>query len=379
MSPVLPSRNANWRLRPRDVSLIGIIAPGPGTLDLPSLRTLRTNFDSLVASGVIQSPQYSDTWLMGEMETPGGLIVELAVYRKKFVLTVGLQQLADSPSQTVGLGRLIENTLTLKETLEQIAHDTVTDLLRQADDPVASAPQHIVRSHIVVRAKRAGKIHRAKTAAQQLWIDRPRLGRLQRLSPVRRIGALRREPTGSKDERLLLKRRHRDWQRRSTWIDESITTFTARAYDSRTGGFATVRVSRHLTVAVGISDPLMHDIVNHISETFLYKVESDITPEDVFRLFERLEQYALPLELELTVQRLFLLLAVATALTSLFSTFLILSMTSDRSIDGFQGLWDLIWSRIGLVSLAGAAGLVLVLVFAWRIARAITARFDILR
>ena len=106
------------------------------------------------------------------------------------------------------------------------------------------------------------------------------------------------------------------------WIDDGLTTFHTRVYDSTVARMGYVRVSRHITFLIGLSDKMNQDIINLLYEEFLYR-DTEPDAKAVFQLFDSITDYVLPLEVNLYLQKIFYALAVfaaiATALTPIFN------------------------------------------------------------
>jgi len=102
----------------------------------------------------------------------------------------------------------------------------------------------------------------------------------------------------------------------SGWIDDGMTTFFTRVYDSYSSSFGYFRVSRHLSMSFNISDQLNQDFINIIYENFLYK--DAIVKEDVFEIFDSLSRYVLPTEVNLYIQKIFYFLAIFAVASSVF-------------------------------------------------------------
>jgi|GEM_PF-2370586 len=99
------------------------------------------------------------------------------------------------------------------------------------------------------------------------------------------------------------------------WIDDGMTSFYVRVYDSTASKLGYVRVSRHLAVFVGLSEKMTQDAMNLIYERFLYR-DGPIDSKAVFLFFDALNQYVLPLEVNLYIQKIFYALAIFAAIAS---------------------------------------------------------------
>ncbi len=106
----------------------------------------------------------------------------------------------------------------------------------------------------------------------------------------------------------------------SGWIDDGMTTFYVKAYDSRSNRLGYIRISRHLGICYSLSERLQQEISNLIFETFFYE-SGPITADKVFSLFNALSRYVLPTELNLFLQQIFLKLATFAIVAGLFINF----------------------------------------------------------
>jgi hypothetical protein len=86
------------------------------------------------------------------------------------------------------------------------------------------------------------------------------------------------------------------------WLDDGMTTFSLRAFDSRKNRVGTIRVSRHLTITYGLTDGLITDLNNLIYERILYGSWPTGSAE-VFALLGALGDYVLPTEVSLYTHR----------------------------------------------------------------------------
>lgn len=87
------------------------------------------------------------------------------------------------------------------------------------------------------------------------------------------------------------------------WLDDGMTTFALRAFDSRRNRVGVIRVSRHLTVTYGLADGLITDLNNLIYERILYGAWPP-GPKEVFSLLSALGDYVLPTEVSLYTHRI---------------------------------------------------------------------------
>jgi len=98
---------------------------------------------------------------------------------------------------------------------------------------------------------------------------------------------------------------------RITWLDNGVTTFFYRIFDSSALQISYLRVSRHLVVCYGLSDNVIYDLVNLVYEKFLYTPRlGDVSTDDVFNLLDGLNRYTVPTELNLFLQDVGLRLAI---------------------------------------------------------------------
>ena len=93
-----------------------------------------------------------------------------------------------------------------------------------------------------------------------------------------------------------------------SWLDEGITTFLYRVFDSKTNRVGYVRVSRHQILCAGLSDHIVQDVVNLTYEKFLYKMEEkgeeSLSVEDVQSFLDGLSKYTIPTELNVSMSQL---------------------------------------------------------------------------
>lgn len=87
------------------------------------------------------------------------------------------------------------------------------------------------------------------------------------------------------------------------WINDGLSTFSLRAFDSRRNRAGIIRISRHLTITYGITDELTVDIVGLVYEKFLYATDN-VTSVEVFSLLDALGDYVLPTEVSLYTHRI---------------------------------------------------------------------------
>jgi hypothetical protein len=110
-------------------------------------------------------------------------------------------------------------------------------------------------------------------------------------------------------DRLSLRKVHRTESIKvPNWIDDGMTTFSLRVFDSRNNKVGRIRISRHLTMTYGLSDELVIDINNLIYEKILYSPE-ETSASDIFSLLQSLGSYVLPAETNLYTQLIALRLA----------------------------------------------------------------------
>jgi hypothetical protein len=86
------------------------------------------------------------------------------------------------------------------------------------------------------------------------------------------------------------------------WLDDGMTTFALRAFDSRKNRVGTIRVSRHLTITYGLTDGLITDLNNLVYEQILYG-DWPTGSKEVFSLLGALGEYVLPTEVSLYTHR----------------------------------------------------------------------------
>lgn len=107
----------------------------------------------------------------------------------------------------------------------------------------------------------------------------------------------------------LRKSKERFSTKEPKWIDDGLSTFYVRVYDSKKNRIGYIRVSRHLAICFSLSRRMKQDIVNLIHECFLYK-PGEVYADQVFSLFDSLGKYVLPLEFNLFIQKAFYKLAI---------------------------------------------------------------------
>jgi hypothetical protein len=232
----------------------------------------------------------------------------------------------------------------------------------------ARVDSHVtLRFHIVIRARSAGALRRLmwrwRTVGPSLSATYSQIcgivssGRTSWRASIRRL-RLDRSASG-----------------RLSWLDPTSTTFGVRVYDSETGSTGYIRVSRHLTVAINVSDTLLRDLVNYVYEDFCSSDEP-VCADDVFKLFERLERFSLPLELELSIQRLLLFFAIVSTVAAIGASFLVL-LFRDSPPTSWQDFFGRSWSGEGLVVLVIMLVSVGVVVVGWKVARPVIRKFFI--
>ncbi len=97
-----------------------------------------------------------------------------------------------------------------------------------------------------------------------------------------------------------------------TWIDDGVTTFFYRIFDSTLRRIGYIRISRHLVICYGLSDPIIREVINLVYEKFLYRMPDvrQIAAEQVFDLLDGLNRYTVPTELNVFLQDMGIRLAV---------------------------------------------------------------------
>jgi hypothetical protein len=86
------------------------------------------------------------------------------------------------------------------------------------------------------------------------------------------------------------------------WLDDGMTTFSLRAFDSRRNRVGVIRVSRHLTMTFGLTNGLITDLNNLVYEQILYG-SWPTGSNEVFSLLGALGDYVLPTEVSLYTHR----------------------------------------------------------------------------
>jgi len=86
------------------------------------------------------------------------------------------------------------------------------------------------------------------------------------------------------------------------WLDDGMTTFALRVFDSRRNKLGIIRVSRHLTITYGLAHELITDLNNLIYEKILYATWPTGSDE-IFSLLGALSEYVLPTEVSLYTHR----------------------------------------------------------------------------
>ncbi|WP_427928549.1 hypothetical protein [Agrobacterium cavarae] len=196
-------------------------------------------------------------WLAGNVQTKAGPAV-VHLYRKRIVVVFGQTCGRVDLSQTLTLG--LETSEEARKLFDQFKVLIGTDVLE-------------IRSHPVVRS-----------------------------------GKLRKKDMFSGGRNTY------------EYINDGLTSFYTRIYDSDIGEVAIVRISRHITVVYGLGGTLMQDIINLIYDDLLYSEK--IEASNVFDLYDSMNKYILPLEINLFVQKLFYGLALFAAFSTAFVTFL---------------------------------------------------------
>lgn len=214
--------------------------------------------DILLSWDKISNPRKEDAWTKGEISTPIGKAT-IHLYRKRIILTL------NPAAKITGLNDTLLGGLEFSSVAKEVI-DEFGKLLHQFEN-------------ISVRAY-----------------------------PLVRCGKLQKS--------ALFSAKSND----SDYINDGLTSFYTRIYDSDLGEIAIVRISRHITVVYGLGDTLIQDIINLIYDDMLYS--ETITSENVFDLYDSMNKYILPLEINLFVQKLFYGLAIFAAFAAAFATFL---------------------------------------------------------
>jgi len=164
-----------------------------------------------------------------------------------------------------------------------------------------------------------------------------------------------------------------------SWIDDGLSTFYVRVYDSKRIKLGLVRVSRHLCVTYGLSEDMLQDLCNIIYEEFLYK-DTEVDANMVFKLFDALGDYVLPMELNLYIQKIFYALAIFAALfavsQNLTNDLFSLAAASPNAQPPYVMLFRGQEYEIGLAALAWLKALLSItfVIFLWAIVRQMVAK-----
>lgn len=94
-----------------------------------------------------------------------------------------------------------------------------------------------------------------------------------------------------------------------TWVDDGITTFYYRIFDSSANRAGFIRVSKWLTISYGLGDNIVRELLNLVYEKIIYSMRKRgscevILGDDEFALLDGLARYTVPTELNLFLQGL---------------------------------------------------------------------------